>query len=129
MLQIWSLHALLWQLAGTLRRVPAARFACLSAAACPYSWSVLIGQETGLTALSVLGIMLGLHEWNVSRSSQWAAFIGIFAAVGASAREYRPRVSNAGGCRPVVVRADRRAWIMFSPRCHQHRLARSNRGC
>ncbi len=56
-LQFWSLHELLWQIADRTAGIRAARFACLCAAACPLlTWAVLLGQETGLTTLSLVGI-------------------------------------------------------------------------
>jgi hypothetical protein len=104
----------LWRVADPIRGVPAARFACIAAAACPpLPWSVLIGQETGLPALSVLGMAYGIYEWSETRANQWAALVGIFAAVGASAREYGlvfPALAIAG---LIATRADRRAWFAF----------------
>lgn len=113
-LQLWALHVLLWWTAQRIGGVPAARFTCLAAAACPLlTWSVLLGQETGLTALSLLGVILGLHQWFRTRLDRWAVFAGISAAVGASAREYGLVFPLLGMAGLIVIRADRRAWLAF----------------
>jgi hypothetical protein len=113
-LQLWTLHDLLWQTAGRFGGPLAARCACFGAAACSLlTWSVLIGQETGLTALALVGIVFALHTWSETRNSGWAALAGIFAAVGASAREYGlvfPILAVAG---LLALRAPRPAWFAF----------------
>ena len=56
-LQLWSVHELLWRTADRVGGVMAARCTALAAAACPFlTWSVLIGQETGLTAMFVMSL-------------------------------------------------------------------------
>lgn len=113
-LQLWAVHDIVWRIAERIGGVPAARFACLAAAACPLlTWSILIGQETGLTAISLLGIVYAFTMWSAARTSGWAALAGIFAAVGAASREYGlvfPALAFTG---LIVLRTDRRAWFAF----------------
>ncbi len=113
-LQLWSLHALVWRAAYLHSGERAARFACLAAAACPLlTWSVRLGQETGLTALSLAGLVFALLGWRRNGTPGWAALSGLFAALGASAREYGlvfPLLAAAG---LLVVQANRRAWLAF----------------
>jgi hypothetical protein len=114
LLQLWSLHEVLWRSAQRLGGVNAARFTCLAAAACPLlTWSVLLSQETGLTALALAGIGWALIEWQGSHESRWAALAGVFAVVGAAAREYGvvfPLLAAAG---LILFRANRWAWLAF----------------
>ena len=115
LLQLWSIHELLWQLGARIGGAKAARYACLAAAACPFlTWSVWLGQETGLTALSTIGIAFALHAWIGSRQARWAALAGIFAALGASAREYGLVFPALAACVLAVLRADRSAWLAFA---------------
>jgi hypothetical protein len=115
LLQLWSIHELLWQLAGRIGGLQAARFTCLAAAASPFlTWSVLLGQETGLTALSLTGVAFAIHTWKETRASRWAGLAGIFAVVGASAREYGLIFPVLGLLGLLVWRADRRAWMAFA---------------
>jgi hypothetical protein len=114
-LQLWSLYELLWRLAEKISGPGAARLAVLAAAACPLlTWSLLLGQETGFTTLSLLGIFWSYVHWREARTARWAAAIGVFAVLGSAAREYGlvfPALA-AGGL--VVARADRRTWLAFA---------------
>ncbi|MGH7955907.1 MAG: hypothetical protein ACREH8_02720, partial [Opitutaceae bacterium] len=113
-LQLWSLHELFWRLGERLGGLLAARFACLAAAACPLlTWSVLLAQETGLTALSITGVAFALLTWSETRASRWAALAGIFAVLGASAREYGLIFPALAAIGLLVFRADRRSWFAF----------------
>lgn len=90
-LQLLSLHEMIWRLASRWGGELVARRAVLLAAACPLlTWSFLIGQETGLTALAVVGLAWCLHHLQEKGDLRWAALAGIFAILGASAREYGP---------------------------------------
>lgn len=113
-LQLWSLHELLWRTAERIGGIQAARFTCLAAAACPLlTWSIVISQETGLTAIALIGIAYTVHGWTETHSPGWAALVGVFAALGASAREYGlvfPALAIVG---LLVVRANWRAWLAF----------------
>lgn len=113
-LQLWSVHELLWRLAERTGGVQAARFSCLAAAACPLlTWSILIGQETGLTAIALVGGAYALLVWNETRAAGWAALAGIFVTVGASAREYGLVFPALGLIGLIAVRANWRAWLAF----------------
>src|SRR5688572_6863374 len=68
-LQVWAVHELIGRTAAGMGGVLAARFACLAAVACPFlTWSILIGQETGLTALSLVGVCFAIHSWRETRA-------------------------------------------------------------
>ncbi len=114
LLQLWAIHELLWHTAERSGGQRAARYACLAAAACPLlTWSVLLGQETGLTALSLTGVAFALQARCHFRTAGWAALVGIFATLGAAAREYGlvfPVLAAAG---LALQRADCRAWLAF----------------
>lgn len=88
-LQLWALHELVWRSAERLGGTTAARVATLAVAACPLlTWSVLIAQETGFTALALAGTTFALLEWRQSRQARWAALAAGFATLGSVAREY-----------------------------------------
>lgn len=114
-LQLWSLHEMLWHAAERLNGLTAARCACLAAAACPLlTWSVLIGQETGLTALALAGIACSAVAWLETRATGWAAAAGGFAVLGAAAREYGLVFPVLGAVALLAASADRRAWSAFA---------------
>ncbi|MBL9201706.1 MAG: hypothetical protein JNL39_14440 [Opitutaceae bacterium] len=115
LLQIVALHEVLWRTAQHFGGDRAARFACLAAAACPLlTWAVLLGQETGLTTLALAGLGWALISWRQNLAGRWAALAGVFALLGAGAREYGlvfPALA-AGGF--LALRADRKTWIEFT---------------
>ncbi len=114
LLQVLTLHELIWRTAERLAGIRAAQLATLAAAACPLlSWSALLGQETGLTAIALTGLAWALTGWRENGERRWLAAAGLFASVGAVTREYGlvfPVLAAAGvsGLRP-----DRRAWLAF----------------
>src|SRR5262249_28717270 len=111
-LQVWSLHELVWRTAERIQGIGGARFAVLAAAACPLlTWSGLLAQETGLTTLSLIGVAFALHVWHETEQSRWAALAGLFAALGAAAREYGFVFPAFAIAVLAVVRADRRAFL------------------
>ncbi len=115
LLQLWTIHALIWQLAEHLGGVRAARYACLAAAACPLlTWSVLLGQETGLTTVALVGIAFSLQRWTQTRATSWAALAGLFATLGAAAREYGLVFPVLAAVGFAFARADRRTWLAFA---------------
>ena len=90
-LQLLSLHEFIWRLASRWGGEIVARRAVLLAAACPLlTWSVLIGQETGLTALALCGLVWCLHHLHEEDGNRWAALAGIFTIIAGSTREYGP---------------------------------------
>lgn len=111
MLQLLSLHEVIWRLASRWGGEAVARRAVLLAAACPLlGWSVLIGQETGLTALAVVGLVWSLHHLAEEDGVRWAALAGIFAIAAASTREYGPVFAVAAVlAAKYVLRLPRRA--------------------
>ncbi len=115
LLQLVALHEIIWRTAQHFGGDRAARFACLAAAACPLlTWAVLLGQETGLTALALAGVAWALIAWRQNLSGGWAALAGVFALLGASAREYGlifPALAAVGF---LALRADRKTWLEFS---------------
>lgn len=113
-LQVAALHELLWLTAHRIGGVPAARYACLAAAACPLLvWSILIGQETGLTALALVGILYSGGRWSDTRRPAWAALAALFAVLGGAAREYGLVFAALGGLALIGGRANRPAWLAF----------------
>ncbi|HEY4246390.1 MAG TPA: hypothetical protein VGM64_06000 [Lacunisphaera sp.] len=90
-LQLLSLHELIWRLAQRWGGELAARRAVMLAAACPLlTWAVLIGQETGMTALSVAGIVWCLQNARERNGRSWMILAGICCVAAASTREYGP---------------------------------------
>lgn len=88
-LQLLSLHELLWRLGHRWGGERVARRAVMLAAACPLlTWSILIGQETGLLAVAVLGLVWAIHQLAEAGEPRWAVLVGLFGVVAASTREY-----------------------------------------
>ena len=88
-LQLLAVHELIWRLASRWGGEVVARRAVLLAAACPLlTWSVILGQETGLTAVAVTGIVWSLHHLRDENGNRWAVLAGIFSIIAASTREY-----------------------------------------
>jgi len=114
-LQFLTLHEFVHRAATLLAGRNAARFALLLAAATPLlNWSLLIGQETGLTALGVTGLALGFLLWRESHELRWLALAGLSACVAASAREYGPLYGAAGLLALGMARASRRDLAAFA---------------
>lgn len=113
-LQVLALHELIWRLACAWGGEGAARRATLLAMGTPLlTWAVLLGQETGLTALAACGLVLGVTRWRQTRAVGWLALAGVAAAVGAAAREYGPVFPLLGLAALAAGRAPRRAWLAF----------------
>lgn len=114
LLQLGSMHELLWRTAEKIGGARAAHFACLAAAATPLlTWSFLLGQETGMTALSLIGLAFAVLELRRSGEPKWAALAGLFALLGTSAREYGVVFPLLGAAGLLVARANRRSWLTF----------------
>ena len=113
-LQLLALHDLVWRLAFNWGGRPAARRAVLLAAAVPMlNWAVLMGQETGLTALAVCGLCFALTRWHEARTDRWLVLAAIATVVGASAREYGLAFPVLGLVGLVLMRAPRRTLLLF----------------
>jgi hypothetical protein len=114
-LQLLSLHEIIWRLGSRWGGEGVARRAVLLAAACPLlTWSVLIGQETGLTALAVGGLVWCLHHWREEDGTRWAVLTGIFTVAAASTREYGPVFAGAAVALAVVQRWPRRQTLLLA---------------
>lgn len=104
-LQLLSLHEIIGRIAGRWGGEMVARRAIVFAAACPLlTWSVLIGQETGLTAVAVGGLVWSLPHLRDDNGGRWAVLAGLFAVVATSAREYGPVFAVAGLFAAVAMR-------------------------
>jgi len=88
-LQILSLHELIWRLARARGGPAAGVLAVALAVSCPVlNWSFLMGQETGLLAVGVCG-MIWCLECAGNRSTRgWAMLAAAFATCTACTREY-----------------------------------------
>lgn len=113
-LQLLALHELIWRLANRWGGEIVARRAVLLAAACPLlTWSVIMGQETGLTALAVTGIVWSLHHLRDENGDRWAVLMGIFAIAATSTREYGAVFPVAALATTLWQRAPRRqVWLV-----------------
>jgi len=90
-LQLLSLHEVIWRLGNRWGGEVVARRAVLLAAACPLlTWSALIGQETGQTALAVCGLVWCLQHLRDENGDGWAVLAATCAVAAASTREYGP---------------------------------------
>jgi len=105
LLQILSTHEIIWRLAARWGGEVVARRAVILASACPLlTWSFLIGQETGMTALSVAGLVWCLQNAPGRGGQRWSALAGIFGVVAASTREYGPVFAVAATVAAIALR-------------------------
>jgi hypothetical protein len=114
LLQLVTVHEMMWRTATNVGGDRAGYYTCLALAACPLlTWSLLLGQETGLTTLAAAGIIYALTEFRRTSRAGWAAAAGIFAVLGASSREYGLIFPALGAAGLIVVGANRRACLLF----------------
>jgi hypothetical protein len=113
-LQLLALHELVWRLASRWGGEAVARRAVLFAAACPLlTWAVLLGQETGLTALAVTGLVWSLSHLRDENGHRWVVLAGLFAIVAASTREYGVIFPVAAVAATVWLQAPRsQTWLL-----------------
>lgn len=113
-LQLLAVHELIWRLASRWGGAVVARRAVLLAAACPLlTWSVILGQETGLTAVAVTGLVWSLHHLRDKDGDRWTVLAGIFAIVAASTREYGVIFPFAAIAATVWLQVPRRqTWLL-----------------
>ncbi|MDB6128629.1 MAG: Dolichyl-phosphate-mannose-protein mannosyltransferase [Verrucomicrobia bacterium] len=115
LLQLLALHDLIWRLAFGWGGRDAARRAVMLAVAAPMlNWSAIMGQETGLTAVAVTGIFLGLVRWRETRVTSWLVFAALAAFAGSSTREYGPAFPLLGIVGLLLMRAPIRAILTFA---------------
>lgn len=113
-LQLWALHDVLWHSAARIGGIRAARLACVAAASCPLLiWSFLLGQETGFTTLSLVGLIGALLGWHHTRVAGWTALAGVFAVLGAAGREYGLIFPLLAGIGLLGSEPTRHAWGAF----------------
>ena len=114
-LQLLALHELIWRLGSRWGGEVIARRAVLLAAACPLlTWSFLIGQETGLLAVAVTGLVWSLSHTHEADGARWSALSGIFAVVAASAREYGPVFAVAAVVAAKLLQLPRRRVLILA---------------
>lgn len=114
LLQFLALHDLVWRLAHRMGGETAARLAVLLLAATPLlNWSVVIGQETGLTAIGVCGLVYALMAWATARNSASLLLAGFSAALVAAAREYGVAFGVLGAVVLLTWRAPRRDLLAY----------------
>ena len=113
-LQLLALHELIWRLASRWGGELVARRAVLLAAACPLlTWSATMGQETGLTALAVTGLVWSLSHLRDDNGEVWAVLAGFCGIVAASTREYGAIFALAAVAATVWLQAPRRqTWLL-----------------
>lgn len=113
-LQLLAVHELVWRLARRWGGEVVARRAVLLAAACPLlTWAVLLGQETGLTALAVTGMVWSLSHLRDENGHRWAVLAGGFSIVAASTREYGVIFPVAALATTVWLQAPRsQSWLL-----------------
>lgn len=76
------------KLAARTSRAAAALACALLATSSVLLWGTAMGQETGLTALSVIAMLLFLDRHRAEPASRWLWWAGLAAGVGMLAREY-----------------------------------------
>ena len=114
-LQLLSTHEIIWRIAHRWGGEEVARRAVLLAAACPLlTWSFIIGQETGLTALSVTGLVWCLQNTGQRNRLGWIALAGIFSIAAASTREYGPIFAVAAIIATVFMRLPRKQTLLLA---------------
>jgi hypothetical protein len=114
-LQLLSLHELVWRLGHRWGGEVVARRAVVLAAACPLlTWSALIGQETGLTAVAVCGLAWSLAHLREADGARWAVLAGIFAVSAASTREYGIAFAFAAVLLGMLSRAPQRHGLILA---------------
>lgn len=113
-LQLLAVHELVWRLGSRWGGEVVARHAVLLAAACPLlTWSVIMGQETGLTALAVIGIVWSLQHLRDDHGNRWAVLAAIFSIVASSTREYGPIFPVATVAATLWLQAPgRQTWLV-----------------
>ena len=102
-----------WQLAARHNRAAAALACAVLATSSVLLWSVAMGQETGLTALSLVALFLFLERHRAAPQAHWLLWAGIAAGTGALAREYGLIYFAFGVFALAWWRLPRRDWLRF----------------
>ncbi|HEY4302363.1 MAG TPA: glycosyltransferase family 39 protein [Candidatus Didemnitutus sp.] len=112
-LELAALHELVWRIART-HSPRAGIVALLLLSASPLlNWTFLLGQETGLLAVGVVGLAFALEQARAETGPRWLVLAGISAAVAASTREYGPAFAIAALAIAGASKSTRsRTWIV-----------------
>lgn len=102
-----------WQLAARKDRSTAALACALLAASSVLLWGTAMGQETGLTALSVIAMFLFIERHREDPAGRWLWWAGLAAGVGALAREYGFAYLALGVFALARHRTPLRRWLQF----------------
>lgn len=115
LVQAIALHDAIKRLALAWGGRAAARAAVLIAAALPLlSWAAIMGQETGLTSLSLCAMFWGIVRWRQTQLSSWLIFAALAGVAGTSAREYGLIFPLLGIAALLFLRAPRREVLTFA---------------
>ncbi len=77
-------------------------------------WAIAMGQETGFTALGLVGMFYFLDRARTDPAARWPIWAGVAAGAGALAREYGLAFILLGFLTMAWQRTPRRGWIEFS---------------
>jgi hypothetical protein len=114
-LQLVAVHELIWRLGSRWGGETVARRAVLFATACPLlTWSVTLGQETGLTALAIIGLVWALSHLRDPEGHRWGVLAALFAVVAAGSREYGLVFPIAAVALAAWMRAPRRQVLLLA---------------
>ncbi|MEO5959671.1 MAG: glycosyltransferase family 39 protein [Opitutaceae bacterium] len=93
----------------------AAAFACALVACSPViAWATAMGQETGLTAIALVALLLYLPRNRADETTGSLVFAGLAAALGALAREYGLAFPLLGLVLIVARRLSWRSLVIFA---------------
>lgn len=71
-------------------------------------WGVAMGQETGLTALSLVAMFLFIERHRAAPAAHWLVWAGLAAGIGALAREYGLAFVGLGAVALIWYRVSKR---------------------
>ncbi len=112
--QLVAVFVVVWQLAAR-RGGPAAGAAAVAvfATSSVALWGTSMGQETGLTALSLAALFLFLERHRADPAGRWLVWAGVAAGTGALAREYGLAFVGVGAFALAWQRTPPRGWLAF----------------
>lgn len=106
---------LVWRLAARRAGPAAGAAACaLLATSAALLWGIAMGQETGLTALSMVAMFWFFEKAREQPAARWLAWAGLAAGTGALAREYGLALIPLGLLALAWWRIPRRGWWEFA---------------
>lgn len=107
------LFVAVWQLTARHDRLAATVAVAVLATSSVLLWGVAMGQETGLTALSLVAMFLFLERHRTDPSARWLLWAGVAAGTGALAREYGLAYLGLGLVTLAWWRVAPRRWLEF----------------